>query len=323
MGTQRSALSADGKSWNPLPGHFYFGGGGGTSEDFAQPWYQSWLVPSSLSHTLMTGAKSSSAMRVTPDVAMNGDLYTAVLVGMTSDGTYSEGGYGGTSVASPEFAAVQADAIQGQHHAIGFANPEIYVRGTLGPVQGRRRQGRGQGPGPAEQRRRLRRHQRHAGGPSGLLRRRHLAQRHQGLRQRHRRRLAGRELPAVLQVGATARLRGPAGTAGPLSRAVLTARRRGGHWPGASPSRRRTSRSTAGCRTPRLGHRRMAWASIDTDGTGDSVWVDRSWDGGTDVGRTTGPRRASPRRGPAPAPSCTTSTTRSATGAACCGPAAT
>ncbi|MDI5966690.1 S53 family peptidase [Streptomyces sp. SL13] len=132
MGNARSALSTDGKSWTPLPAPFYFGGGGGTSEDFKQPWYQSWGVPSATSHTLMTGAHSASAMRVTPDVAMNGDLYTSVLVGMTDGGAYSEGGYGGTSVASPEFAAVQADAIQGQHHAIGFANPEIYVRSTLG-----------------------------------------------------------------------------------------------------------------------------------------------------------------------------------------------
>ena len=60
MGTQRSALSADGTSWTPLPGNFYFGGGGGTSEDFAQPWYQRGTVPNSLSHTLMTGAKSTT-----------------------------------------------------------------------------------------------------------------------------------------------------------------------------------------------------------------------------------------------------------------------
>lgn len=132
MGTLRSVLSADGQSWTPFPGHFYFGGGGGTSEDFTQPWYQSWSVPRSLSHTLMTGAHSTSAMRVTPDVAMNGDLYTSVLVGMTAGGSYGESGYGGTSVASPEFAAVQADAIQARHHAIGFANPEIYARGSLG-----------------------------------------------------------------------------------------------------------------------------------------------------------------------------------------------
>ncbi|PWI45949.1 serine protease [Streptomyces sp. ICBB 8177] len=132
MGTLRSALSSDGKSWSPLPGNFYFGGGGGTSEDFTQPWYQVGTVPNSLSHTLMTGAKSKTAQRVTPDVAMNGDLYTSVLVGQTVNGVYSEGGYGGTSVASPEFAAVQADAIQAQHHAIGFADPEIYLRDHLG-----------------------------------------------------------------------------------------------------------------------------------------------------------------------------------------------
>lgn len=131
MGTQRSALSADGTSWTPLPGHFYFGGGGGTSEDFAQPSYQRGVVPSTLSHTLMTGARSRTAQRVTPDVAMNGDLYTSVLVGLTDGGEYGEAGYGGTSVSSPEFAAVQADAIQARHRALGFANPTIYARSGL------------------------------------------------------------------------------------------------------------------------------------------------------------------------------------------------
>ena len=129
MGTLRSVLSTDGTAWTPLPGAFYFGGGGGTSEDFAQPWYQTWTVPNSLSHTLMTGAKSKTAQRVTPDVAMNGDLYTSVLVGMSDGAPYSEGGYGGTSVSAPEFSAVQADAIQAQHgRPIGFANPEIYLK---------------------------------------------------------------------------------------------------------------------------------------------------------------------------------------------------
>ncbi len=129
MGTLRSLLSADGKSWTPaVPAPFFFGGGGGTSEDFAQPSYQHGVVPGSLSHTLMTGAKSSSAMRVTPDVSMVGDLYTSVLVGISDGADYSEGGYGGTSVSSPEFAAMQADAIQAAHHTLGFANPAIYAR---------------------------------------------------------------------------------------------------------------------------------------------------------------------------------------------------
>ncbi|QMU69431.1 protease pro-enzyme activation domain-containing protein [Streptacidiphilus sp. P02-A3a] len=129
MGTLRSALSADGKSWTPFPGTFYFGGGGGTSQDFAEPWYQGPVVPGKLAHTLMTGAASKTAQRVTPDVAMNGDLYTSVLVGMSDGSPYSEGGYGGTSVAAPEFSGIQADAIQARHgRAIGFANPSIYER---------------------------------------------------------------------------------------------------------------------------------------------------------------------------------------------------
>jgi subtilase family serine protease len=132
MGTLRSNLSADGTSWVPaVPAPFYFGGGGGTSEDFAQPAYQRGVVPSSLSHTLMTGAHSRTAQRVTPDVSLNGDLYTSVLVGISDGADYSEGGYGGTSVSSPEFAAVQADALQARHHAIGFANPLLYAHPNL------------------------------------------------------------------------------------------------------------------------------------------------------------------------------------------------
>jgi subtilase family serine protease len=128
MGTLRSALTADQTGWNPLPGYFYFGGGGGVSQDFPQPWYQGPVVPSTLAHTLQTGAPSATAQRVTPDVAMNGDLYTSVLVGLSDGSPYSEAGYGGTSVSSPEFSAVQADAIQAHGRALGFANPAIYAR---------------------------------------------------------------------------------------------------------------------------------------------------------------------------------------------------
>ena len=129
MGTLLSTLTANGKGWSPLPGSFYFGGGGGTSNYFAQPYYQIGIVPNSLSHTLMTGATSTTAQRVTPDVAMNGDLFTSVLVGLSDGSPYSEAGYGGTSVSSPEFTALQADAIQARGgRPFGFANPEIYDR---------------------------------------------------------------------------------------------------------------------------------------------------------------------------------------------------
>lgn len=132
MGNQRSVLSADGKSWNPFPGYWYFGGGGGTSEDFTQPWYQTWAVPSKLSHTLLTGQKVAQAHRELPDVAMNGDLLTSVAVGISDGGPYSEGGYGGTSVSSPSFAGILADAIQAQWgQPLGFANPALYLRDGL------------------------------------------------------------------------------------------------------------------------------------------------------------------------------------------------
>jgi subtilase family serine protease len=132
MGDDRSVLSADGSSWLPFPGHFYFGGGGGTVEDFTQPWYQAGAVPGRLSHHLLTGATSRTAHRVLPDVAMNGDLITSVLVGISDGSPYSEGGFGGTSVSSPSFAGVLADAIQARgDFPLGFANPALYARQGL------------------------------------------------------------------------------------------------------------------------------------------------------------------------------------------------
>ena len=124
-------------SWNPNPVPFFFGGGGGVSEEVAQPWYQKNVVPASLAGTLMSGATAGQPMRTIPDVAMNGSLATSVLVGQTlpdpTDPTknppsYQEGGYGGTSVAAPEFSAMQADAMQADGgKAVGFANPGIYA----------------------------------------------------------------------------------------------------------------------------------------------------------------------------------------------------
>jgi len=132
MGNDRSVLSADGTAWTPFPGKFYFGGGGGTSEDFTQPWYQTKVVPGKLAHHLMNGTYVKPAHRVIPDVSINGDLMTSVLVGISNGSPYSEAGYGGTSVSSPSFAGVLADAIQAQHGIpLGFANPALYERRGL------------------------------------------------------------------------------------------------------------------------------------------------------------------------------------------------
>ena len=134
MGDRRSVLAPDGHSWVPFPGAFYFGGGGGTSEDFKQPYYQAGVVPDRLARTLDDGSPAAAAMRTVPDVAMNGDLLTAVLVGVTdaNTGRYGEGPVGGTSVSAPLFAAVQAAAQEGLHKPIGFAGPMLYQRAGKG-----------------------------------------------------------------------------------------------------------------------------------------------------------------------------------------------
>ena len=132
MGDTRSGRTAPGAtSWTPAGQTF--GGGGGVSETEAQPWYQSWTVPNKLSTTLMSGAKAAHPMRTIPDISLNGDLYfSSTLVGMTSNGTYSEGGFGGTSVSAPAWAGILADAQQAQWGVpVGFANPAIYVRSFL------------------------------------------------------------------------------------------------------------------------------------------------------------------------------------------------
>ena len=60
---------------------------------------------------------------------MSGDLVLATSVGISDGAPFSEAGYGGTSVSTPEFAGIQADAIQARGgRAIGFANPSLYER---------------------------------------------------------------------------------------------------------------------------------------------------------------------------------------------------
>lgn len=103
-----------------LPGSFYAGAGGGTSTLFAQPGYQRGIVPPGLSGT------GTSAMRVVPDVAALADPYTGMAVGRTIDGTYTVETWGGTSLACPLFAGMQADASTNRSTPIGFANPLLY-----------------------------------------------------------------------------------------------------------------------------------------------------------------------------------------------------
>ena len=129
-GTEKAVLSADGKSWTNFPGAFTSGAGGGTSKTVAEPYYQKGIVPNALAT-----ANSADGNRVVPDIAAIADPNTGFLVGQTQtlpDGktqAYDEYRIGGTSLAAPVIAAVQALAQEAHGgKALGFANPEIYAR---------------------------------------------------------------------------------------------------------------------------------------------------------------------------------------------------
>ena len=127
-GTQKYALSPDQKSWTPL-GYLY-GAGGGFSALFNRPDYQNGVVP-----------VSSPAGRAVPDVAMDADPNTGMLIGQTqtfSDGVhYGEYRIGGTSLASPLFAGMTALALQhGGGAGLGLLNPKLYQsKGSITDVR--------------------------------------------------------------------------------------------------------------------------------------------------------------------------------------------
>jgi len=122
-GTQKYSLSSDGKSWTPVG--FLYGAGGGFSALFNQPPYQKGVVPA-----------SAPAGRAVPDVAMDADPNTGMLIGQTQtfpDGVhYGEFRIGGTSLASPLFAGMTALAIQnGGGKGLGLLNPKLYQSKSL------------------------------------------------------------------------------------------------------------------------------------------------------------------------------------------------
>jgi len=128
--TGSSDLSPDGRSWvPPAPGEFLYGAGGGVSTLFAQPSYQRGVVPDSV----------AGGHRATPDIAMDADPQTGMLVGETQtfpDGSqkYSEYRIGGTSLASPLYAGIEALADQASGRSHGFVNPAIYRLNGTGAI---------------------------------------------------------------------------------------------------------------------------------------------------------------------------------------------
>ena len=130
-GTMKYSLSADGTSWTPVG--FLYGAGGGYSALFNRPDYQNGVVPA-----------SAPPGRAVPDIAMDADPTTGMLVGETQtfpDGVhYGEFRIGGTSLASPLFAGMTALTLQNAGGGIGLLNPTIYSQagsGTYTDVKGK------------------------------------------------------------------------------------------------------------------------------------------------------------------------------------------
>jgi subtilase family serine protease len=124
-GTSKSVLTSG--TWSPAPpGNHLYGAGGGTSQLFDQPGYQKGVVPASISKYF-----KGHTGRAVPDIAALADPSTGMLIGQTQafpDGTskYSEYRIGGTSLACPLMAGIEALSDQAFGRAHGFANPAIY-----------------------------------------------------------------------------------------------------------------------------------------------------------------------------------------------------
>jgi subtilase family serine protease len=134
-GTTRYCLSTDGTNCvaggNPhgaswiVQNDFLYGAGGGFSQIFPEPNYQKGVVKN-----------DPTRGRAVPDIGLDGDPTTGMLIGITQDFPdssafgpagvhYGEYRVGGTSLSSPLLAGIQADAQRGRDR-IGFANPLIY-----------------------------------------------------------------------------------------------------------------------------------------------------------------------------------------------------
>jgi subtilase family serine protease len=122
----------------PAPGQWNGGSGGGVSFRYPEPSWQVGVVPTALADRNMS--LTGMAGRVVPDISLDADPTTGMLIGETQvfpDGTYyGEYPIGGTSLASPLFAGLLADAVQATGTSLGFIDPTLYgfEQGAGGPT---------------------------------------------------------------------------------------------------------------------------------------------------------------------------------------------
>jgi subtilase family serine protease len=123
------AKSAVGSYVPKAPGEYLYGSGGDTSYTYGEPAYQEGVVPAALAER--NSAQTHTRNRVLPDISMDADPTTGMLVGETQ--TFPNGVYydqyriGGTSLSSPLFAGVMALADQAAGGPLGAANPLLYT----------------------------------------------------------------------------------------------------------------------------------------------------------------------------------------------------
>jgi subtilase family serine protease len=118
---------------SPPPGAFQAGSGGGVSALFAEPGYQKPVVPAALA----TDGGTGPAHRVVPDISADaGGSWLIGYTGAVTKGIYAQLAEGGTSGASPLIAGLEADAMQASGHALGFANPALYLLHDSAAIHG-------------------------------------------------------------------------------------------------------------------------------------------------------------------------------------------
>jgi subtilase family serine protease len=126
-----SATLKDG-DWDDDKANTFRGSGGGTSAVHAQPDYQKGVVPTRLSRRT-----DGTFGRAVPDVAVNGDAETGIVIGMTQrfpDGKdrYAERRHASDESATAVFAALLALANQAAGKNLGFVNPAMYAASRKG-----------------------------------------------------------------------------------------------------------------------------------------------------------------------------------------------
>lgn len=106
-------------AWDVAP---YVATGGGVSQYYAEPAYQTAHLPASMQTQL-------NGKRGTPDIAYDAYAGSSVLLYFSFRGADKAGYYniGGTSAGAPQWAGITAIANQYGHCSLGFLNPALYA----------------------------------------------------------------------------------------------------------------------------------------------------------------------------------------------------